>query len=130
MGVYSGTVQDQYVPYIRPQENGNKAEVRWATLTDAQGIGLLVIGLPLLNVSAHHYSTEDLTWAMHAHELHRRKETYLNLDYRQGGLGSNSCGPRPLPEYLLMPEPMSFRMRLRPFTASDSPWALRRSMFL
>ena len=95
MGVYGGTVQDQYVPYIRPQENGNKAEVRWATLTDAQGIGLLVIGLPLLNVSAHHYSTEDLTWAMHAHELHRRKETYLNLDYRQGGLGSNSCGPRP-----------------------------------
>ncbi|MBU0714603.1 MAG: DUF4981 domain-containing protein [Verrucomicrobia bacterium] len=128
VGVYGGAVQDQYVPYIRPQENGNKTEVRWATLTDPQGIGLLVIGLPLLNLSAHHYSTEDLTWFMHAHELHRRKETYLNLDYRQGGLGSNSCGPRPLPQYLLMPEPMSFRVRLRPFTTSDSPWSLSRSM--
>lgn len=57
---------------------------------------------------------------MHAHELRRREETYLNLDYRQGGLGSNSCGPRPLPQYLLMPEPMSFRVRLRPFAIAPA----------
>ncbi len=128
VGVYAGSVQDQYVPYIRPQENGNKTEVRWVTLTDRKGTGLLACGLPLLNVSAHHYSTDDLTWVMHACELQRRQEIYLNLDYRQGGLGSNSCGPRPLPQYLLMPEPMSFRLRLRPFTAGDSPWARLRCL--
>lgn len=129
VGLYGGSVQDQYVPYIRPQENGNKTDVRWVALTNRQGLGLLASGMPLLNVSAHHYSTEDLTWVLHAHELRRREEIYLNLDYRQGGLGSNSCGPRPLPQYLLMPEPMSFRVRLRPFvTASDSAWTLSRSI--
>ncbi|MEZ4886366.1 MAG: glycoside hydrolase family 2 TIM barrel-domain containing protein [Chitinophagales bacterium] len=54
MGVYSGSVREQFVPYIRPQENGNKADVRWATLTDTLGVGFLVEG-ENLNISAHHY---------------------------------------------------------------------------
>ena len=56
VGVYRGTVQEQFVPYIMPQENGNKTEVRWAAVTDARGMGLLAVGMPLLNVSAHHYA--------------------------------------------------------------------------
>ncbi|MBI2437508.1 MAG: DUF4981 domain-containing protein [Lentisphaerae bacterium] len=128
VGLYSGSVQDQYVPYLRPQENGNKTDVRWVSLTDSQGAGVLAVGLPLLNVSAHHYSTEDLTWVLHAHELRRREAVYLNLDYRQGGLGSNSCGPRPLEKYLLKPKALKFGVRLRPLGAGDSPWLLTRSM--
>lgn len=126
VGLYGGSVQDQYVPYLRPQENGNKTEVRWVTLTDAKGSGLLASGMPLLNISAHHYSTEDLTWVLHAHELRRRQAIYLNLDYRQGGLGNNSCGPRTLPEYCLMPGAMSFTVRLKPIGAGDSPRRLSR----
>src|SRR5262249_44857067 len=54
VGVYRGSVQEQFVPYIMPQENGNKTDVRWAAVTDARGVGLLAVGMPLLNVSAHH----------------------------------------------------------------------------
>jgi beta-galactosidase/beta-glucuronidase len=117
VGVYSGLVQEQYYPYIMPQDNGNKTDVRWVTLTNRHGIGLLAAGEELLNVSAHHYRPEDLDAARHTYELSRRDETILNLDYRQSGLGSNSCGPGPLPQYIIAPEEMSFTVRLRPFNA-------------
>ena len=129
VGVYGGTVQEQYVPYVRPQENGNKTDVRWAAVTNARGMGLLAVGLPLMEASAHHYTAEDCTQARHTHELVRRNETILSLDYRQGGLGSNSCGPEPLPQYLLLPEPVTFSVRLAPFCReSADPMALSRRM--
>jgi beta-galactosidase/beta-glucuronidase len=116
VGVYGGTVLDQHVPYIRPQENGNKHQTRWAAVGDVRGMGLLMIGMPLMDVSVHHYTTEDLTRAEHTHELQWRDETVLNLDYQQAGLGSNSCGPGPLPQYLLEPKEAEFSVRLRPLT--------------
>jgi hypothetical protein len=125
VGMYRGAVQDQYFPYIMPQENGNKSDVRWAALTSAQGIGLFADGAQLLNTSASHYRMEDLDEARHTYELEPRDETIFNLDYLQSGLGSNSCGPGPLPQYLIAPEAMSFSVRLRPFnTESISPAAI------
>ena len=127
VSLYAGTVQEQYVPYIMPQENGNKSDTRWAAVTNAQGMGLLAIGLPLLNVSAHHYTPEDFTRAMHTYELARRDETILHLDHAHCGLGSNSCGPGPLNAYLLKPEKMSFSLRLRPLASEImSPMRLAR----
>jgi beta-galactosidase/beta-glucuronidase len=114
VGVYCGSVQDQYVPYIFPQENGNKTDVRWAAVTDIRGMGVLAVGMPLLNVSVHHYTTEDFTKAGHTYELVRRDETILNLDHAQAPLGSASCGPGPLEKYLLKAEPTEFAVRLRP----------------
>jgi len=115
VGLYRGTVQEQYVPYIRPQENGNKSDVRWAALTDLRGRGLLLAGDGLMNVSVHHHTAEDFTAARHAHELVRRPVTVVNIDREQCGLGSNSCGPGPLPQYLLQPAPMSLSVWLVPF---------------
>ncbi|MEA3344858.1 MAG: glycoside hydrolase family 2 TIM barrel-domain containing protein [Chloroflexota bacterium] len=120
IGVYRGMVDDQYVPYITPQENGNKADVRWGALTDEGGIGLLAVGMPLLNVSVHHFTTEDLAQATHTYELKRRKDITLNLDYKQSGLGNASCGPGVLEQYLLQPQEMSFSVRLRPFSEKES----------
>ena len=114
VGLYSGSVDEQYVPYIVPQENGNKTDVRWVALRDDGGLGLLVVGKPLLEVSAHHYTTEDLTVAQHTHELRRRPEITLNLDARQSGLGGASCGPGTLPQYLIQPEETCFGVWLRP----------------
>jgi hypothetical protein len=115
------------VPYIKPQENGNKTEVRWAAVTDARGMGLLAVGMPLLNVSAHPYALEDLTRARHTYELIRREETFLYLDHAQAGLGSQSCGPGPLPQYLLEPRETTFTVRLQPFGEDAiSPMALSR----
>ncbi|HUW12982.1 MAG TPA: glycoside hydrolase family 2 TIM barrel-domain containing protein [Anaerolineae bacterium] len=125
VGVYSGTVDEQYVPYIVPQENGNKTEVRWVALTNQDGVGLLASGDRWLEVSAHHYITEDLTRATHTYELERREEITLNLDYAQSGLGSASCGPGRLEKHQLKPEEVRYRVRLRPFSAgADSPMAL------
>ena len=98
-------------------------------MTDSRGIGLLAVGMPLLNVSAHHYTTEDLTRALHTFELKRRNETVLHLDAAQCGLGSNSCGPAPLEKYLIQPVEMSFSVRLKPFSLdAGAPMRLSRQV--
>ena len=123
VGVYSGTVDDQYVPYITPQENGNKTDVRWVALTDSSGVGLLAVGMPRLNVSAHHFTTQDLAEARHTYELKRRDDVTLNLDYAQSGLGNGSCGPGVLPQYLLEPREYRYSLRLRALSGRESSLA-------
>ncbi len=117
VGVYSGSVAGQYVPYIFPQEYGNKTDVRWAAVTDLRGMGLLAAAPssgPLLNASVQQFTTQDLTRATHTHELVPCGDTILNLDFLQAGLGSNSCGPGPLPKYLIQPVPYTFTVHLHP----------------
>jgi beta-galactosidase len=128
VGVYSGTVDEQYVPYIMPQENGNKTDVRWVALSDSGGTGLLAIGLDsdsqeqlVLNTSAHHFTAHDLAQARHTYELTRREDITLNLDYAQSGLGSASCGPGTLPQYLIQPRAVRYSIRLRPVSAQGDP---------
>ncbi len=87
VGRYSGRVEDLVHPYVRPQENANRTDVRWVALTDADGSGLLAFGLPLLSVSAWPYTMEDLEKATHVNELPRRDAITLNLDLRQMGVG-------------------------------------------
>lgn len=120
LGVYSGTVEEQFVPYIKPQENGNKADVRWAAVTNALGTGLFIGGLPKLDVSVSHYSTDNLSKAKHTFDLVRLNETIVNLDYRQAPLGNHSCGEAPpLDTYLLHPTETEFSLRLKPFSTRD-----------
>lgn len=89
VGIYQGTVADQYVPYIRPQENGNKTQVRWLTLTNTDKLGLLVVG-DTLNISAHQYDLKEFTKAKHTPDVKNTDEITLNIDYKQSGLGSES----------------------------------------
>lgn len=100
MGIHSGKVADQHTPYIYPQENGNKVDVQWATLTNADQIGLLITGKNL-NISAHHYSLDSLTKARHPYELKNAAQITLNVDYAQSGLGSESFLYNFLDKYLL-----------------------------
>ena len=60
VGVYNSTVGREWVEYSRPQENGNKIDVRWVELTNTQGYGLRAEGLSLLSVSARHVSSADI----------------------------------------------------------------------
>lgn len=127
VGLYCGSVDDQYVPYIMPQEHGNKTGVRWLTLTGPQDIGLLAAGQQPLEASVGHYTAADLYRAFHTNELTRREEVILNLDYRQCGLGGASCGPGTLPQYLLLPGAYTFTIRLRPYHAvQEDPVKLSR----
>jgi beta-galactosidase/beta-glucuronidase len=132
VGVYSGSVRDQYVPYIFPQDYGNKTDVRWAALADKQGLGLLAMappGTPLLNISAHEFTTDELTRARHTYDLRPCGEIVFNLDHLQAGLGSNSCGPGPLPHDLIEPMARRFVVRLRPWASpARSPMSLWRQV--
>ena len=113
-GVYSGTIDEQFTNYPVPQENGNKTEVRWAKLFGAPG-GFQATSLQAFETSAHHYTTKNLTEAMHTYDLTRTSEVYWNLDIKQCGIGNNSCGNAlTLPEYQLKPEAQSFTFILEP----------------
>ncbi|HBX68771.1 MAG TPA: hypothetical protein DEH25_05155, partial [Chloroflexi bacterium] len=114
VGLYSGTVDEQYVPYIMPQENGNKTEVRWAAVTNAEGFGLLAAASSLMETGVSHFTAADLYAAYHTNELTRLPETYWTLDLVQSGLGGNSCGPMTLPQYLIEPGEFKFSLLLRP----------------
>ncbi|MBN2640914.1 MAG: DUF4981 domain-containing protein [Victivallales bacterium] len=119
VGLYEGSVMDQYVPYILPQEHGNKTDVRWLALTNDKGAGLLVSAMDTLEFNASHFSADDLTKAFHTNELEAREEVILHLDYHQSGLGSNSCGPATLDKYRLFPGTYVFNYRIRPLSATD-----------
>jgi beta-galactosidase/evolved beta-galactosidase subunit alpha len=124
-------VDELYTPYVYPQENGNRSEVKWVTLTDERGMGLFAAGLPQLDFSAHRYTTADLELAKHATDLVKRDFITLNLDYRQNGLGSNSCGPKQLPQHLLTPHEFRFRVRLKAyFKDTISPIALSKQTII
>jgi hypothetical protein len=115
VGLYQGTVDEQYVPYIMPQENGSKTDVRWISVTNENNIGLQASGQPLLEAGVSHFSAADLYQARHTNELTRRAETILHLDHLQLGLGTASCGPGLLPDYVLRPGKYEFSVVLRPF---------------
>ncbi|MBT3274883.1 MAG: DUF4981 domain-containing protein, partial [Spirochaetales bacterium] len=103
VGLHAGSVADQYVPYILPQENGNKTDVRWISLKDTEGMGLVFRIHGVCEASALHFSAEDLYAAFHTNELAPRDEIFLNLDVMQRGLGGASCGPDTLERYLVKP---------------------------
>jgi len=138
VGVYNGKVMDLYHPYIRPQENGNRTDVRWLAVMNDQGLGLLAVGLPLLSFSAHHFSDEDFDPGMekrqrHTYHLKKRDLTTLRLDYKQMGVGGDTSWgerARPHPEYRLPAKEYSYSFRLRPFSRkAETPMTLSKQIF-
>ena len=121
VGLYEGSVAEQYVPYIVPQSHGNKTDVRWFSLVDKEGAGLLFSGNGLFEFSAGHYSADDLYRAAHTVDLEPRPEVFVTLDHRQRGLGTASCGPDTLPKYRIPPGTYRFTFRLRPTCGDVSP---------
>ncbi len=128
VGVYSGSVEEQFcADYSEPGETGNKVEVRWVSLTNAKGAGLLAIGQPHLSVNALHYGTEDLNAGKHPHALPRRDYVTLNLDLKQQGLGGDdSWGAWPHREFQIPVQEYSYSFRLRPLRAGEDPDAIAR----
>ncbi len=115
LGVYSGTVAGQFAQYVRPQENGYKTDVRWLKLSNGKGGGLIVEGLPAVCFEASHFTAQDLERADHPSDLRPRQEIYLNVDYKQMGVGGDdSWGARPHPQYCLPCQAYEYSYRLRP----------------
>ncbi|MFC2097271.1 glycoside hydrolase family 2 TIM barrel-domain containing protein [Bacteroidota bacterium] len=126
VSLYKEKVEDQYVAYTRPQENGNKTDVRWLALTNSSGLGLMIVGKPNLSVSAHHFTINDLNpdnpgSQMHLNNINKRKLVALNLDYKQIGVGGdNSWGARPNKQYRLPVKNYKYSYLLSPVTKSDN----------
>lgn len=120
VGRYSSTVSKQWTDYIRPQENGNKTDVRWVALTNRHGVGLLASGEPLIEVNASHFTPEDLSvGARHDYQLTPRPDIVLRLNHRQMGVGGdNSWGAQTHDEYkLFASRDYSYTYRLRPLSS-------------
>ncbi len=124
VGVYESTVAREWVEYARPQENGNKTDVRWVELTNAQGLGIRVEGMPLLSVSARHMKTSDLEQAAYSFQLPARPEVYLNLDMVQMGVGGIDSWTRrawPMEAYRIPGnQPHAYRYRLVPVARAEA----------
>jgi beta-galactosidase len=101
IGNYTARIDDLQTPYVFPQENGNRVDVRWARITAPDGSGIRVDGLPTFDLTVRRWTSEDLDAARHTYDLRPRDRVYVNLDLAQNGLGTASCGPGVLPPYRL-----------------------------
>ncbi len=120
LGQYSALVEDLHEPYVRPQENGARGGNRCMAVTDGLGLGFMVVGEKTaaegFSFTAHNYTDEALEEAQHTYELEAQDVTVLSLDYKQGGLGSNICGPEPQEKYQLwFKEEVEFTLVFKPY---------------
>ena len=122
VGYYKGSIDEQYHPYVRPQESGNKTQVRYAKLLRRDGTGILVQseGI-LLNVNALPYAPQSLfpgeeKKQTHSEELEKDVNVHLDVDYQQLGVGGdNSWGNLPMEQYLLyLHKPYFYSYRIIP----------------
>jgi beta-galactosidase len=120
IGRYRSTVDALQTPYVRPQENGARADIRWAQLRRADGTGLRVEGRPAFWMTVRPWTTRTLDAAEHTNELRRDDMLWLHLDHALHGVGSHACGPEVLPAFRLMPAPASFSFTFSTLTA-DGP---------
>ena len=108
IGRYEDKVENQFYWYIRPQETGNKTDVRWLTLLDSGGLGVKITGLQPISFSALHFSPEDLDPGLtrklqHTIDIVPKKNIFFHVDLKQRGLGGdNSWGMYPHNEYRLL----------------------------
>ncbi len=116
VGLYSGTVMEQYTPYIFPQENGNKTDVRWVALQNDSGLGLLVTGKQPLEINAHHYLENDFDARVrHTIDVPFQNLTELCIDLHQQGVGGdNSWGDPVHDKYRLLGKSYSYGFILKP----------------
>jgi len=120
MGVWNSTVTKQYVPYVRPQENGNHEDTRWLELADAHGDGLKISAQEnSFSFSTLHFTANDLATTRHNFELKPRAEIILSLDAKMSGLGNSSCGPGVLDAYACPPTNYSLAIRFAPARKSS-----------
>ncbi|QTN00750.1 DUF4981 domain-containing protein [Sediminibacillus dalangtanensis] len=114
VGVWTKSVEELHTPYVYPQENGNRHQVRWARLTDGAGVGMIFRGQPAFDFKAQWYTQENLEEAQHTYDLVKQDFLTVLLDHRQHGLGSASCGPDVLEKYRLKSGPFRFGVKIEP----------------
>ncbi len=113
VGHYFSNADEMFVPYIFPQEYGNRCDVRWLKVQNAEGKGLMISGGDLLNFSLHKYSTDNLDRAVYTYQLQESPNTILNVDYEVTGVGGTAI--RQLQRYRVMPHAGKYKLTIKPF---------------
>lgn len=119
VGIYESTVSEEWVEYSKPQENGNKVDVRWIEFTNDTGIGVRFTADSLLSTSASHYLRDDMERSRYTWQMEARKSVFVNIDYRQMGVGGiNSWSSRAMaePGFRVINEPMEYTYRISPIS--------------
>jgi beta-galactosidase len=120
VGKYHSTTDDMYTPYVRPQENGYRTDVKWVSLNDGKMVGIYFEGSPNLGFSAIPYSYDELKGfeqkGKHGNLINKQPFTDLNLDYIQCGVGGDdSWGAWPMQKYLIPATDYTWTYRIRPY---------------
>lgn len=110
MGLYESSAQQEYVPYVRPQEHGNHTGVRRLTF----GSKLAFCSETEMECQVSNYSPDALTQAAHNDELHTDGLTHVRVDYKVSGIGSNSCGPALDEQFRLNEKEFTFKVTILP----------------
>lgn len=118
--IWRSSVDEMFENYPFPQNNGNRQDVRWATLTNRHGNGLLVVPQRPVNLSAWRYTPENIFAAQHCNALQRSDDITLNLDHQLLGLGSNSWGSEVLDSWRVWFTSFSYGFTLLPVSGSES----------
>ena len=124
IGLYKGNVEDLAFDYIRPQENGNRSDLRWATLTNKNGVGIKISGSSTFDFSAHHQPLSDFDPGMekaqrHYTDIKKRNLVNVNIDYKQSGVGGdNSWGAQAWKKYQLKAADYSYSFQLSPIESA------------
>jgi beta-galactosidase len=117
MGIYHCTAEDAYVPYIIPQDHGNRTDVHWLSLANHEGIGLFVTGEELFNFSVQQYETDNLDRSYYAFQLQDADAITLNLDHRVTGVGCTAISV--MNKYRVLPEPVCFSFTMLPYSTEE-----------
>ena len=118
--IWQKNVEDMYVPYVLPQENGSRQDVRWVSLTDGWGKGILITAADSIAFNALQFSDHDIHQARHINELKPADKIYLNIDAAVLGLGGASCGPATLEPYRVNPEATTLSYLIRPLKTNNT----------
>jgi beta-galactosidase len=119
IGKYNASVEELYFPYIRPQENGHREDVRWVSFTNNEGKGLLIEAEQPIGFNAHHQETSafdpgDEKQQRHTTDIKSQDFVDINIDFKHMGVGGdNSWGARPHQEYLISAGDYSYAFYLK-----------------
>jgi beta-galactosidase len=126
IGKYNASVWQQYHPYVRAQETGNKCDVRWVALQNKLGEGVLIIGNKPLSVSAWNFMMEDICYRpsaiehRHGGSIEKKDLVWLNIDHRQMGVGGDTTwGAQVHPEYTITPQEWTYSFTILPINGKS-----------
>lgn len=118
-GVFENTVDGLFTNYVTPQENGNRSDCSWVSLRNDRGMSVMAIAEDKFDFSASYYEDTDLEYAKHTVDLVKRDYIVFNIDYKQNGVGTNSCGQWQLDKYRCKFEEFNLGFRFSVFNNKE-----------